>query len=288
MKIAVIIPTVGRTFFVLSMIMMLRAGQRVPDQIVIVEQTDTDKRNPFAFDAIKHFEAQGLCQVINSSIKSATVARNIGIANADADILIFVDDDAIITPSFVLEYERLFQDEELDAATGLILVSEDDGGTIDTSRVHVSAHNGHTMLRGGNFAVRREAILAVGGLDENFVGAANHEDADLAFRLHQQGLKVVWSPKPWLYHLAYSGGGGRIANPMSNINFTSNLVYFHLRHQELTGAALLRLLRWRVFNKETIKHPWRVFGKLLDFIEGYRRASRLCQRPPNLPFKTKN
>ena len=44
----VIIPTVGRTFFALNMVMMLVAGTRQPDEIIIVDQTDADQRNAMA------------------------------------------------------------------------------------------------------------------------------------------------------------------------------------------------------------------------------------------------
>jgi GT2 family glycosyltransferase len=135
-------------------------------------------------------------------VKSATIARNVAVLSSDADLFIFVDDDAFVPPDFFEASMEVFADEKVDAATGMILVSEANRGTIDTSRIQPSIHEGHTMLRGGNFAVRRRTMLEVGGLDENFVAAANHEDADLAFRLHQHGRKVVWAPRPWLLHLA--------------------------------------------------------------------------------------
>lgn len=227
---AVIIPTVGRTFFALNMVMMLIAGTRRPNEIIIVDQTDADQRNPMAFANLKALETQGYCRIVEHPIKSATVARNVGVREANADLLIFVDDDAFVPTNFLESYLEVFTDDQVDAATGMILVGESDHGTIDTTRIHPSQHDGHTMLRGGNFAVRKRVIEAIGGLDENFVGAANHEDADLAYRLHQAGCNVVWAPKPWLFHLNYHSGGGRVSNPLKHRNFAYNLCYFYLRH----------------------------------------------------------
>ena len=286
MKTCVVIPTVGRTFFALNMVMALNAGGRTPDEIIVIDQTTPGDRNSIAFTALKGHERRGLCRVIEHSVKSLTIARNVGVLSSDADLFIFVDDDAFVPPDFVEAWMEVFADEKVDAATGMILVSEADQGTIDTSRIQPSIHDGHTMVRGGNFAVRRRIMLEVGGLDENFVGAANHEDADLAFRLHQHGCKVVWAPRPWLFHLNYHGGGGRIRNPWANLNFAYNLCYFHLRHGILTPSKLARLLRWRVFNRETLRQPWLLLPRLVDFIRGYRMAAAAAAAGPKLPLRS--
>ena len=286
MKTSIIIPTVGRTFFAYNMVVLLLAGTCQADEIIIVDQTGPKDRNPFAFAELKKLEAEGKCLIVEQTVKSLTVARNVGIKHCSAELLIFVDDDAFIPGHFVEAYVNLFADPRIDAATGMILVGESDNGTIDTTQSHPSVHDGHTMLRGGNFAVRRSVILSIGGLDENFVGAANYEDADLAFRLHEKGCHVVWSPLPWLFHLSYPSGGGRINNPLSHENFAYNLFYFHLRHyRHIKSSTLLGLLRWRVFNKETVSRPWRLLPRLRDFIVGYRRARAMLASGPKLPLK---
>src|SRR5437762_5111135 len=162
----------------------------------------------------------------------------------------------------------------------MILVNEADRCAIDTSRIQPSIHDGYTMVRGGNFAVRRRIMLEVGGLDENFVGAAQHEDADLAFRLHQHGCKVVWAPRPWLFHLCYGEGGGRIRNRRANLNLAYNMFYFHLRHGILTTRKLASLLRLCVFNRKTVTHPWLLLPRLVEFHQGLPDGSSLrCSRP---------
>lgn len=285
MRTAVIIPTVGRTFFVHNIVLSLLAGTRRPDEIIVVDQTAPSERNPLAFSGLKALEEDGLCRIVQLQTQSLTHARNVGIDSSGSDLLIFVDDDAFIPKGFVEAYEAIFEDPSTDAATGMILVSESDRGTIDTSVVHPSQHDGQTMLRGGNFAVRRSVINALGGLDENLIGAANHEDADLAFRLHRGGYKVIWSPSPWLFHLSYSAGGGRIANPHKHRNFAQNLCYFYLRHYHRIDWPTLRtLLRWRVFNRENVTRPWRLVPRLADFYLGYRLAKAAVMRGPNLPL----
>ncbi len=156
-----------------------------------------------------------------------------------------MDDDAFIPNDFVQAYEEIFRDEVIDAATGMILVSENDLGTIDTSRVPVSDCDSQTMLRGGSFAVRRAEILAVGGMDENFVGAGNREDADLAWRLHRAGAKVLhWASRPWLFTLRTTLGVVA-PGPVSARNFAYNLCYFYLRrYDRITAPRWYSLVRW--------------------------------------------
>jgi GT2 family glycosyltransferase len=285
MKTCVVIPTVDRTFFVLNMVMALRAGGRTPDEIIVIDQTTPEDRNPIAFAALKDHERRGLCRVIEYSVKSLTNARNVGVLSSDADLLIFVDDDAFVAPDFVEAWMEVFGDEKIDAATGMIMVSEADRGAIDTSRIQPSIHDGYTMVRGGNFAVRRRIMLELGGLDENFVGAANHEDADLAFRLHQHGCKVVWAPRPWLFHLCYREGGGRIRNPRATLNLAYNMFYFHLRHGILTPSKVASLLRLCVFNRKTVTHPWLLLPRLVEFIRSYRMAAACAAAGPKLPLR---
>jgi hypothetical protein len=61
MKTCVVIPTVGRTFFALNMGMALSAGGRTPDEIIVIDQTTPEERNPIAFAALKGHERRGLC-----------------------------------------------------------------------------------------------------------------------------------------------------------------------------------------------------------------------------------
>lgn len=284
LQIAVVIPTVGRSFFVVNMVMALLAGSRRPDEIIIVDQTDEALRNPWSYAQLQQWQDAGVCRILFEKVKSLPMARNIGSRASRSDLLVFVDDDAFIPPDYLAHYEALFTDPDLDAATGMILVSERDTGTIDTSTNQPSQHDGHTMLRGGNFAIRREVMFAIGGLDESLVGAANHEDADLAARLHAAGCKVIWAPAPWLYHLSFQGGGGRIANPAAGFNFAYNLFYFHLRHGRLNSRSLRTILRRRLLNRGNLTRPWRLPRSALDLWRGYRAARRSVATAPQLPL----
>ncbi len=280
-----IIPTVGRTFLARNMVMLLQAGTRRPDEIIVVEQIESTARNPVAFTNLRRLAAKGCCPIIEHPVKSLTVARNVGIAATDADLIIFVNYDAFLPPNFIRAYHELFEESDLDATTGMILAQKSDEGSFDRTQTRPSEHDRQTMVRGGNFAVRRAVVHAIGGLDENFVGAANHEDADLAYRLHQHGSKVLWDPGPWLFHLSYTGGGGRIDNPPRHRNFAFNLCYFYLRHhKKIIPALWASLLRWWVFSRANVTYPWTLPCRLRNVIAGYRLARAAVASGPRLPM----
>jgi glycosyltransferase involved in cell wall biosynthesis len=285
MKATVAIPTLGRTFFAYNMVLALHAGTRMPDEILVVDQTRPQDRNPFAWSGLRKLSESGLCRILELPQRGLTLARNAALQASDADLFIFVDDDGFIPEDFVESYLELFADPQVGAATGMILTAESDYGTIDTNCIHTSLHNGHTMLRGGNFAVRREIVFAVGGLDERFVGAGNYEDADLAWRLHNYGARVIWAPRPWLYHLNHRSGGGRAVSADSYRNFAYNLCYFYFRHHRtIDWAAWRRLLRWRVFNGESFCRPWMLPRSATAFLQGYWHARRAASDGPRLPL----
>jgi len=91
---------------------------------------------------------------------------------------------------------EVFGDEKVDARNGHDLVNE----RIDARSIPAAYNRPYmtgTPWCGAAISLSDVASCSeVGGLDENFVGAAQHEDADLAFRLHQHGCKVVWAPGP--------------------------------------------------------------------------------------------
>jgi glycosyltransferase involved in cell wall biosynthesis len=69
------------------------------------------------------------------------------------------------------------------------------GGFLDLVRVWVSALRPRDwkLLRGCNFAVSRDAFMAVNGFDEQFEGWG-YEDSDLCIRLMNLGLRILQAP----------------------------------------------------------------------------------------------
>lgn len=119
--------------------------------------------------------------------------REIGVAAADAPIVGFLDDDAVLlhsdAASRILEE---FASDPLIGAVTLRIVDEDGR----TARRHVPrfGETGHdrsgdvVTFLGGASAIRREAYERAGGYWGDLFYA--HEELDLAWRMHDLGYKV--------------------------------------------------------------------------------------------------
>ncbi|WP_081339256.1 glycosyltransferase family 2 protein [Micrococcus luteus] len=132
----------------------------------------------------------------------ASFARNRGINEASADKLAFCDDDDLVHPDWCrLAYEFL---DDFPVVTGGVVVKEDTQLTGKSLAEKLEMLVAETVpvpprpagrgsmgpaLMGGNFAARRDVLLAVGGFDAALVRGG--EDNDLAFRLDRAGVPIT-------------------------------------------------------------------------------------------------
>jgi GT2 family glycosyltransferase len=128
-------------------------------------------------------------------------ARNVGAAQSNADILVFVDSDVEVHPDALARIERRFRDDvSLDALFGAYDDEPAAPGLVSRFRnllhhhVHVAAVGEAETFWAGLGAVRRRAFLAVGGFDEQAFLDASVEDIELGMRLRQMGGRIQLDP----------------------------------------------------------------------------------------------
>jgi len=127
--------------------------------------------------------------------KGPACARNEGIRNARAPIVIFIDDDAVPQPGYLEAIYAPFADPEVVGVEGKVVPVEGESMGL----LGMSPRN----LDGGvyltcNIAFRRAVLAAVGGLDESFPFPA-FEDTDLAVAIESYG-RIVWQPNAEVWH----------------------------------------------------------------------------------------
>jgi GT2 family glycosyltransferase len=153
-----------------------------------------------AVTAHVHDTAPGKCRVQNRAI-----------AISRGEILVFLDDDLIVSPRYVGEVESFFDSNRHFAAMkGRILPAEDLVGKIGPDWPYLDLpivdHGDRVVEVGGvlgaNMAFRAAALAKVGLFDERLgPGASGHEEeTEISRRLRRAGLRIGYSPKAIVYH----------------------------------------------------------------------------------------
>ncbi len=180
---SVVVPTFGRSEILQRTAPALVAAvQAAPGaELIVVEQGDGN--------ATEIFGTAERVEVVRDSGIGASRARNIGAERARGDVVLFTDDDCLVPANWITEHLRVLDDPDLAASfggvTGLSRRGDGDDAVLRQRRFSSGAlpwHVGH----GSNFAVRRTALLDVGGWDERLGPGTKlpaGEDADLIVRL---------------------------------------------------------------------------------------------------------
>jgi glycogen synthase len=155
---------------------------------------------------------RGHIKVVECSTRNLSRSRNLGIAAAAGDVVIFIDDDALPGDAdWVRRYAEVFAAGtvgQVGAAGGSVLhrdthwIEFDGGATSDygfqvfnrvgLSQINLDNHRWLLRVQGCNCAFRRSALVAIGGFDEFFV--YYHDETDVCLRLARAGFATVNLP----------------------------------------------------------------------------------------------
>ncbi len=171
--------------------------------------------------------------------RNLALQRNVGAQNANGAIVVYIDDDAWPQAPWLQHMLAPFRETDVGAVGGRVL-SEDGSPQVEAmavtrfGRQRALAGDGacpdgyYATLAGGNFAVRRDALLAVGGFDENY--RYHYEDTDFQLRLHDAGLTLRYEAGAAVYHEQAVGPHRRSRYDRDWKTIVANTVYFAFRH----------------------------------------------------------
>lgn len=108
MKITVCIPTYNRPKQVSDLLTNLLEQQVLPEEVVLVDSSSDDASREIAGKYSDRFPSL----VYQRSEKGLTLQRNRAIEMAHGDIVVFLDDDVLLEPEFLLEVKKVFEKDE--------------------------------------------------------------------------------------------------------------------------------------------------------------------------------
>src|SRR5437763_4441578 len=94
-KLSVIVPTKNRPAEVRRTVESLVGQSRLPDELIIVDQSDA----PVQLDCLPF----ALQHIHNPHLMGLTAARNAAMRVAHGDVWLFLDDDVVLEPNFIEE-----------------------------------------------------------------------------------------------------------------------------------------------------------------------------------------
>lgn len=136
-----------------------------------------------------------LIRLLQQSPLGPAAARNLGVRNTNAPIVIFVDSDVIADRALVRYLVTALRDNrDWKGAEASIQPTEGEGGVLWDAPVCSDGGRFHTAA----IAYRRDALMTAGGLDETFKMPAC-EDVELAVRVLPQGT-IGFVPEAVVFH----------------------------------------------------------------------------------------
>jgi len=287
--VTIAIPTFNRGEILLQTIARLLAVEPRAKEIVVVDQTAA---HPEAVErSLRDFAQRGDIRLIRLPQPSIPHAMNTALLEATTSLVLFLDDDVEPSAALVSAHAAGFADETTHAVVGQILQPGQSPQHHSRPADDLEFRFNHdeavfiTNVMAGNLSVRRDRALAIGGFDENFVGAAYRFETDFALRLAAAGGRIRFEPHATLRHLQLATGGlrsyGDHRTSASPLHATGDY-YFALRHRSDFWRYALRRMRRNVATRWHLRHPWFMAPKLIGELRGLRLAFALRRRGPAL------
>ena len=285
-RVSVAIPTYQREQILLDTINCLLRQE--PSEIVLVDQTRNHE--PTTELALTQLDREEKIRWIRLAHPSITHAMNVGLELAQGDIVLFLDDDIIPGQDLIAAHAHAHEAGTNIVAGQVLQPGEEpltDGGGAGEFLFRSNRRQYISEVMGGNFSVKRDLALKLGGFDENFVHAAYRFEAEFAARGLSAGEQILFEPAASIRHLKASKGGIRAYGDYLTTIRPSHSVgayYYFIRSKRVfrgLRGILLRPLR-AVRTRHHLTHPWWIPATLIAEFLGFLWAVWLAIRGPRL------
>lgn len=263
-SVAVVIVSRNRPRLLLDMVQSILAGDELPTELVIVDQSDVASTE---VAALSHPHACVRYLLVRE--RGLSHGRNAGAAAASSDVLVFADDDMLASRHWLAALtSTLIEAGERSVVTGRVVPGTPErrrtarvATALGERRVVYRGRLDTDVLAGGNLALRREALLGIGGWDARLGAGSSFpaaEDNDLGFRLLEHGHSIVFVPEAELIHRAWRR---REHYLVQRWRYGRGKGGFYAKHLRTSQAHMLRRLgldlaaRFRALPANLVRRP---------------------------------
>lgn len=264
-------------------------------EIIVVDNGSTDGTEKM----IASLESTCKLKYFTEPRRGPHIARNLGIRQAEGEVVLFIDSDIFAPPRLITEHINYHQ------RFGEVIVS---GPAVRTSNLNENFKDiekrisrkfwdlsGPSLIT-SNLSVKKKYLIKIGGFDEDFEGMGWH-DWDLGLRLKKLGLKAKRNLQAIVYHYKEQRESANLDELMDKrIQRGKNAVLYYKKHptfkvklgirahQLITQRFFLwwldqsfgeRLINWARENKEKTLLNFLIQWKLdKAYVQGLREGMR--------------
>jgi GT2 family glycosyltransferase len=288
--VSIIIPTCDRAECLLKLLQALEQQEYPNYEIIVVDQSTVV--DPRIVQAYERF-GRRLRPLYVKNVRRSN-AKNIGIAEAKGDILLFCDDD--IEPQ--KEFIRVHVESHKQPSVGGVSCRTLEEGLPYIRSKHICAVRFygemipgyqsdttcfvHTLV-GGNMSVKREIQREVGYFDPMYAGTSIYEEQDFSERLRKLGFKILFTNATSVVHRPQLHGNNDVkaTQPAQYYRtFHHNEIIYFLKNRSrwclpmVIAFCFLRTLRQSVAFGLAPGESAFVFGGVVEGFRSYYRSLR--------------
>ncbi|MCG7856172.1 glycosyltransferase family 2 protein [Flavihumibacter sediminis] len=188
-----------------------------PAEIIVVDNAPLDDSTWLVCNEF------GNVKYLKEDRKGLDIARNTGAKFASSPLIAYLDDDVVVDPHWLYHIQNSFDDQSIDAITGLVLPLQLETESQFIFERYWTFNKGyakrlynHEFLQsapsecpkvwnigaGANMAFRKEILQRAGYFDERLdAGAAGCSgDSEIWFRILLIGGQILYEPRAIVYH----------------------------------------------------------------------------------------
>jgi GT2 family glycosyltransferase len=288
-RVTIAIPSFGRERVLVE---TLEALQTLPDpaeEIIVVDQTPTHESA--TEDALTAFAATGAVRWIRLSKPSIPAAMNEALREARGDLVLCLDDDILPGEALVASHREAHARGNLLLVAGQVLQPGDEPRDLPAEgegfRFSSSRPQRVSEFPGGNFSIRRNEAISMGGFDERFVQVAYRFEREFADRFLMAGGQIFFEPSASIRHLKAPSGGTRVwGNHLTSLRpgHSVGAYYYLLTSPRVSNriAGACQVFIGAVATRFHLRHPWWIPAVIFANAWAFAWALVLKSRGPAL------